>query len=256
MRYAGLYLILTVAAVSPSGAVAESRFWQTQRELAAPEAIQAAVADEQFVYAIASQQVAKYDRATGKRIGVSTGQAKHLNSGFLWNGRLLCAHSNYPEKPERSEIKVLDPKTMELSTFRDFGDYGGSLVWIVRHDKHWWCNFAHYGESNAETFLVRFNDDWKESGRWTYPDAVIRHLGSFSLSGGVWFGDELLTTGHDRQELYCLRLPATERILEFVAREDVPFTGQGFAVDPVTGGLVGISRAERKVIFTTPRRLR
>jgi hypothetical protein len=77
--------------------------------LAAPEANQAAAADEQFVYAIDNSVIAKYDRATGKRLAVSTGEAKHLNSGFLWKGKLYCAHSNYPRKPEQSEIMVLDP---------------------------------------------------------------------------------------------------------------------------------------------------
>jgi len=37
--------------------------------------------------------------------------------------------------------------------------------------------------------------------------------------------------------------------MQFVGTEKVPFTGQGFAVDPETRGLVGISRAERKLIF-------
>ena len=251
MRHSIVWLALLTAIMtaSQSGLAAETATWQTVKELAAPEAFQAAAADDRFVYAIASRQVAKYDRATGKRIAVSTGNAKHLNSGFLWRGRLLCAHSNYPRTPELSEIKVLDPQTMKLTTFRNFGNYGGSLVWVIRHNDHWWCNFARYGTKNAETFLVRFNDEWKESGRWTYPDTVIRHLGNYSLSGGVWIGDQLLTTGHDKRELYRLRLPSTGNVLEFVGREDVPFTGQGFAVDRHAGGLVGISRAERKVIF-------
>src|SRR5437868_2257818 len=52
--------------------------------LPAPEANQAAAADERFVYAIDSGVVAQYDRATGKRLALSSGEAKHLNSGFLW----------------------------------------------------------------------------------------------------------------------------------------------------------------------------
>lgn len=249
MRYAGVYVLLTITTCWQSFVMAEPEVWETTKELAAPEAFQAAAADDQFVYAIASHQVAKYDRVTGMRIAVSTGDAKHLNSGFLWRGRLLCAHSNYPQTPEQSEIKVLNPKTMKLATFRDFGNYGGSLVWVVWHDDHWWCNFARYGDKNDETFLVRFNDDWKETGRWKFPQTVIRHLGNHSLSGGLWFRDELLATGHDKQELYRLRLPEKGNVLEFVSRESVPFTGQGFAIDPATRGLVGISRAERKVIF-------
>lgn len=252
MKFTGFYLaLLTTITIGQSSLLAESGTWQTVREFAAPEAIQAAAADEQFVYAIASEEIAKYDRVTGKRIALSTGDAKHLNSGFLWQGKILCAHSNYPRLPERSEIKVLDPNTMQLSTFHDFGNYGGSLVWVIRNEGHWWCNFARYGNQNAETVLAKFNDNWEEQGRWTYPESVIRHLGTYSLSGGLWLGEELLVTGHDKQELYRLRLPETGTVLEFIGREEIPFTGQGFAVDPASGGLVGISRAKRKVIFVS-----
>ncbi len=54
------------------------------RRMPAPEAHQAAAAEGKFVYAITSRAVAKYDRATGKRVAVSTGAAKHWNSGFFW----------------------------------------------------------------------------------------------------------------------------------------------------------------------------
>lgn len=250
MRLSGLYIaLLTTFMGGHPTLLAENGTWQKVKAFAAPEAIQAAVADGQFVYAIASRQIAKYDRQTGERIALSTGDAEHLNSGFMWQGKLLCAHSNYPQRPERSEIKVLDPQSMKLSTFHDFGSYGGSLVWVIRHEDHWWCNFARYGQENAETFLAKFNSEWEELGRWTYPDSVIRHLGTYSLSGGLWLGEELLVTGHDKQELYRLVLPSTGNVLKFISREEVPFTGQGLAVDPSLGGLVGISRAERKVIF-------
>src|SRR4051794_2560270 len=61
--------------------------------LASPHAIQAAAADEKHVYAVSSTQIVKYERATGKELSRSTGQAEHLNSGFLWEGKLYCAHS-------------------------------------------------------------------------------------------------------------------------------------------------------------------
>ena len=54
------------------------------------------------------------------------------NSGLVWKGKLLCAHSNYPQLPEKSEVKVLDPLTLKLTTFKSLGDRGGSLTWIVR----------------------------------------------------------------------------------------------------------------------------
>jgi endonuclease/exonuclease/phosphatase family metal-dependent hydrolase len=229
-----------------SPAVAE---WRQTRTLAAPEAVQAAAADERFVYAIANTQVARYDRETGRRLAVSTGAATHLNSGFLWQGRLYCAHSNYPQTPELSEIKALDLDTLELADFKVFGNYGGSLTWAVLRDGHWWCNFARYGEHNAETFLVKFDAEWREQGRWTYPVEVIRQLGRNSLSGGIWQENLLLVTGHDDPVVFRLRLPPTGTVLEVVDTQPVPFTGQGFAADPHTGGLVGIHRARRQVVF-------
>ena len=223
--------------------------WERTASLPAAEAVQAAAADAEFVYAVADKVVAKYERAGGKLVARSEGDAHHLNSAFVWEGKVYCAHSNYPQMPERSELKVLDPATMRLTTFKDFADAGGSLTWAVRRDGAWWCNFAKYGAENAKTFLVRFDDEWKEQGRWTYPDAVLRELGSYSLSGGIWRGDELLATGHDRGVLYRLRLPTAGSTLELVGAQSVPFTGQGFAADPATGGLVGIHRAARRVIF-------
>ena len=44
--------------------------WSATRQLPAPEAHQAAAAEGKFVYAITSRAVAKYDRATGKRLSL------------------------------------------------------------------------------------------------------------------------------------------------------------------------------------------
>jgi hypothetical protein len=223
--------------------------WKSVRTLAASEAHQAAAATNDAVFAISSTQVAKYDRTSGQRIAVSRGPAQHLNSGFIHEGRLYAAHSNYPRQPERSEIKVLDLASLELTTFHDFGDFGGSLTWAVRHDGHWWCNFARYGAKNAETFLVRFDDAWRERGRWTYPPEIIRQIGLMSLSGGLWRDGLLLATDHDHGRLYRLRVPAGGTVLEYAGEEVAPFTGQGIAADPATGGLVGINRAKRQIVF-------
>lgn len=168
---------------------------------------------------------------------------------FLWKGSLYCAHSNYPHTPEQSEIKLLDLESMQLSTFKSFGNYGGSLTWAVRHNDDWWCNFARYGDNNSGTFLAKFDAVWQEQGRWTYPPAVIHKLGKFSLSGGIWHDGNLLVTGHDDQILFRLRLPMSGTVLDLVDTEAVPFTGQGFATAPQTGGLVGINRAKKEVVF-------
>lgn len=227
---------------------AEERFVQTA-SLSAPEAHQAAAADESFVYAISSTAVAKHDRATGGRVALSTGKAKHLNSGFFWGGQLYCAHSNYPTKPEKSEIMVLNPNTMELASFKEFTENRGSLTWAVREGDSWWCTFAHYGEENAKTVLVKFDDQWRELGAWSYPAEVIRDLGRFSISGGIWHEGDLLVTGHDRRVIYRLRLPKEGNVLELRGVLPSPFPGQGIAIDPRTKGLVGIDRAKRLVVF-------
>ena len=244
------FAALLIAGTAP-GTAAEPQpaVWRETGTLAAPEAFQAAAADEHHIYAIASAKIAKYDRKTGQRLAESTGDAQHLNSGFLWQGKLYAAHSNYPRTPEQSEIKVLDPDSMRLATFKDFGNFGGSLTWAVRHEGHWWCNFARYGSDNGETFLVKFADDWRELGRWTYPPEVIRELGRNSLSGGLWRDDTLLVTGHDDPVLFRLQLPDEGTVLRLIGKPAIPFSGQGFADDPLTGGLVGIRRAKRQVVF-------
>jgi endonuclease/exonuclease/phosphatase family metal-dependent hydrolase len=252
-----LAVLLSMATVAAD----EVPGWMATRTLPAPEAHQAAAADDRFVYAITNTQVAKYDRGTGRRVAVSSGAAKHLNSGFVWQGKLYCAHSNYPQTPEQSELLVLDLESMQLTTFRDFGNYGGSLTWAVHHDGQWWCFFAKYGADNAGSFLVRFSPEWTEERRWTLPPEILPKLGRNSLSGGLWDGDTLLTTGHDDPVVFRLRVPANGTVLELVETLPVPFTGQGIAVDPVTGGLVGIHRARKQLVFaerpeTTPHRLR
>jgi hypothetical protein len=217
--------------------------------LGAPQAHQAAAADRKFIYAITNNVVAKYSRKTRQQLAVSVGKALHLNSGYLYRGSLLCAHSNFPRIPEHSQIKVLDTNSMQLTTFHDFGDYGGSLTWVVRVGNRWLCNFAKYDKSNGDTFLAEFDRNWTETRRWTYPQAMVAQLGKYSLSGGLFHQQRLLVTGHDAQELYYLRIPQTGTVLEYIGKSPVPFTGQGFAVDPIGGGLVGISRVEHRVIF-------
>lgn len=242
-----------LAALCACAATAEQTLqrpaWTAQRTCDVPEAHQAAAADERFFFAVASKSVAKYDRESALRIATSTGAAEHLNSGFLWQGKLYCAHSNYPQTPEQSDIKVLNTETMQLSTFKNFGNNGGSLTWAVRENGHWWCNFARYGADNAQTFLCEFDERWQELSRWTYPAELVRQIGRMSISGGIWHEGALLVTDHDHPALYRLRLPSAGTVLQLVATETAPFTGQGIAVDPVTQGVVGIHRAQRQVIF-------
>jgi len=255
MSTAGKCIAVSFLFTSPAPVAAQE--WKTAKTLDAAEAHQAAAADQDFLYAITNKQVAKYDRDSNKLIDKSEGEAFHLNSGFFLKGRLYCAHSDttfyFKDLPEaknaseQSQIKVLDVTTMKLKTFKQLGDRGGSLTWAVFHNDHWWCNFARYRKRNKETFLAKFSvnadGQWRERARWIYPDHVLQQLGTNSISGGVWRENELLVTGHDEAVLYRLQLPDAGNKLVYLGEYKVPFTGQGIALDPKTGGMVGIIRA-------------
>jgi len=245
-------------AASPGGTVAETTAlsrrpgWTTVSLLASPHATQAAVADRHHAYAISSTTVARYDRRTGRLEATATaGDARHLNSGFLHEGRIYCAHSNYPAEPPESDIRVLDPATGTLECFHRFADPPGSLVWCVRSGGNWWCCFARYGEANGRTVLVEYADGEldRERRRFTFPAEVVADWDGMSASGGIWDGDTLLVSHHHFPVLYRLRIPDAGGRLELVEVLGCPFPGQGIAADPATGGLVGIDRFNRRIVF-------
>jgi hypothetical protein len=59
----------------------------------------------------------------------------------------------------------------------------------------------------------------------------------------------VLVTGHDKKVIYRVRLPASGQLLQFVEAIPSPFPGQGIAIDPISGDLIGIDRNSRMVKF-------
>lgn len=244
---------LPAAAVGPSRLVRRDGL-TTTRLLSSAHATQAAAADERHVYAISNTTVAQYERASGRLVREATAAGtRHLNSGFAWEGRIWCAHSNYPATPPASDIRVFDPASGTLAVQHVFSDPPGSLVWCVVKDGHWWCCFAHYGADNHRTVLVEYEagDFSRERGRWHFPAEVVADWDGMSGSGGLWDGDTLLVSHHHFRVLYRLRLPAEGTTLQFIEALHAPFPGQGIAVDPLTGGFVGIDRPRRAVVFAS-----
>lgn len=227
--------------------------WVATASFKSEHAKQAAAADERFAYAISNTHVARYDRQSKKLLGAGTmADAKHLNSAFVWKGKVYCAHSNYPKIPEESDIRVYDPKDDRLTVHHRFVKPPGSVVWCVRDldDRFWWCCFAHYGEANAKTLLTKMDDQFQELARWTFPKAVIDDWDKMSASGGVWDGKTILVSHHHFKVLYRLRIPDEGKELELVEALASPFPGQGIAADPtVRGGLVGIDRGKQEIVF-------
>jgi hypothetical protein len=241
--------VVVAPGVAGSARDAAGTSWKETRRFATTHASQGAAVDRTFVYGISNEAVVKLDRQSGELVALSEGEAKHLNAGALVDGKLILAHSNYPRQPESSQVMALDPDTMKLTVMHDFGESDGSLVWVLRHEGRWWANFAFYKDEYAKSYLARFDDDWKELQRWTYPEELLDQLHESSLSGGIWREGELLATGHDDKILFRLRVPAEGRRLELLGSEKIAFTGQGFAHDPVTGGLVGIDRGKQQIVF-------
>lgn len=222
----------------------------------AEEAFQAVAVDSSHFYAIASKSVGKYDKSTGERVGFWEGPVKHLDSGVIIDGKLYAAHSNYPEIPMTSSVEILDAKTLEHINSHSFGIRWGSCTWIDRHDGSWWAVFGHYeefadkiGKDNRWTTLVQFNDDWEPQESWVLPPEVLARFDGKSNSGGSWGPDgTLYLSGHDRGELYAMRLPEMGSVLELVEIISIESEGQGIAWDRSEPGVIyTITRSERVV---------
>ena len=193
------------------------------RRYPAPEARQAVAVDATHFYAIDNRRIGKYEKASGTKVGewqdAEGGPFIHLNSGVVIDGRLYCAHSNYPGVPMVSSIEVWDTGTLRHVQSIPVGTGRGSATWIDRHDGAWWVMYAHYPAPNGEpgkgpeySVLVRYDTEWRETGAWAFPKAVVARWDGMSSSGGVWTADgRLITAGHHAPELHVLRLPDGRR---------------------------------------------
>jgi hypothetical protein len=228
-----------------------------------PEANQAAAVDAAHFYGIGNRTLVKHRKSDGVRVGewrgAPDGPIIHFNAGYVARGRLVLAHSNFPQLPMASSLETFDAATLQPVASHSFGIRLGSLTWAVRHRGFWWACFANYNDAGTTpgfdqrwTHLGQFDDRWQLVRSWLFPPEVIATWGRSSCSGGDWGDDGLLyVTGHDAPELYVLRLPRMGVTLEFVAAIPVPFEGQGWAWDRSArpGRVIyGISRQRREVI--------
>jgi hypothetical protein len=233
---------------------------QTLSRLPAPEANQGVAVDARFIYAVGNSEIAKYDRATGQKVAAWTGDAAtfpHLNSCAVIAAELVCASSNYPATPMQGSVEVFDPQLMVHKRSAPISPQPGSLTWVDRKDNAWWACFANYdgrggepGRDHRFTTLLRFDDRWRVTGAWTFPDTVLARFKPRSSSGGAWGPDgRLYVTGHDLPEVYVLELPRIGLVLDHVATIPVAVEGQAIAFDRSQPGvLFGISREKREVV--------
>jgi hypothetical protein len=228
-----------------------------------PEARQGVAVDQDYIYVIGTRRIGKYEKSTAKEVAKweesEDGPIIHLDSGVIINGKLYCAHSNYPGVPMTSSIEIWDAETLEHIDSHSFGIHWGSCTWIDRHNGFWWAAFAHYekwksvtGKGTEWTTVVKFDDQWRDLQAWVFPDEVIEKFRPMSNSGGSWGPDSLLyCTGHDLPELYAFRIPQKGSVLELVETIPINILGQGIAWDRSDRGIIfGIRKKDRQVVVS------
>ncbi len=258
MILAAASLLTTLAASVAAAAVTE---------FPAREARQGVAVDAEVIYVVSDQAIGKYDKRTGKRIGqwigAEDGPIQHLNSGVVIDGRLYCAHSNYPDQPMTSSIEIWDASSLEHVASQSFGIYQGSATWVDFHEGHWWVVFANYathggspGKGPEWTQLVQFDRQWRRLAAWVLPAALVSEFSPYSNSGGAWGPDGYLyLTGHDGPTVFRVALPCSGSTLVLEDRIAVPIEGQGIAWDRSEDSprLYGLRRSSRTVVATEPR---
>ena len=246
--------------------ILQSSFSQTSviREFQLPEAKQAVAVDKDYFYVINNSTIYKHNKTDGKLItswdGTKSG-IKHLNSGVVINGKLYCANSNYPEIPMASSVEIFDVKTLKHIGNHSFGiAEHGSLTWLDQKDEFWFIGFAHYsGKESSEgrdvrwTTLVKYTKDWQEIESWIFPKNIVDLFTPKSNSGGTLGKDGVLyCTGHDKPEIYVLKIPESGYTLDYIKTIPVSIYGQGIAMDrSLKDKLVvyGLNRATNTVII-------
>lgn len=232
------------------------------RRLSAAEANQGAAADARSVYAIDNSRIARYDKASGRRLAEWRGDPArfpHINSCIVRRRELVCAASNYPARPMTSEALWFDAASLRLRRVRALPVSEGSLTWLDWRDGGWWAGYANYdgkggvpGRDHRRTMVVRYSSAFALRATYLFPAGVLARFAPRSTSGGAWGpGGLLYVTGHDRPELYAMRLPRSGSVLEHVATVRTPTGGQAFGWDPRSRDrLWSIDRASRELVLS------
>jgi hypothetical protein len=211
----------------------------------APEADQGVAVDAVYFYAVDNAEIVKYRRSDGVLIDgwklERPDIVRHINSCLEDAGNLICANSNYPKKPMASSVEVFDAGTLEPLGSHSLGVRDeGSLTWVDRIHGGWIAGFAHYDGPNGTGYkdhssssVVTFDDAWRRTGGWAFPEEVAARMAPHAASGGAIGPDGLLyLLGHDRPELYVLAKPQLGPGLILVAVIDIEAEGQAFSWAP------------------------
>lgn len=208
----------------------------------ANEAVQGVAVDSEFLYVIADHALGKYRKSDGMKVAAWTApkdsKIKHLNAGVVTGGKLYCAHSNFPLRPDESSVEIFDTATLQPTGRHVFANPPGSLTWALPYQGGWLTCFAHYSllSDNALSRIVQFDKNWKELKRWSFPAELLKRFARSSSSGACLIGGEqLLVSGHDARELYTLTLPPEGGEARWEAIWGFLTAGQAFDEDRAAG---------------------
>lgn len=258
-------LLALATAVTGSSASAESdapslHYLPPVTAFTAEEARQGAASDGEAVYVVDNSAIGKYAIGSGTKIASFRGDPErfpHLNSCTLAQGSLVCASSNYPAVPHRGTVEFFDSQTLEHTGSRAMPDNPGSLTALDRHDGHWWAVFANYdakgglaGRDHRHTVFARLADDFSVERHYRLPETVLSRIAPKSISGSGWSeGGCLFLTGHDKPEVYVMRLPEEGETLVHVDTLATATFGQAIDIDPARPGLLwSVDRRTRRVV--------
>lgn len=220
---------------------------------------QGVAVDKSHFYVINNTSITKHDKETGNKISEIECKEfglKHLNAGFVLDGKLYCAHSNFPDLPMASSVEIFDVETMQHLNSLSLGIEYGSLTWIDLKDGQWWAMYANYNlegypKTNDYTVLVRYSKDWIKLESYILPKDLIERFENHSSSGGFWLDDNrMLISGHDLPELYEVQLPKMGSVLKWAKTYEVPVHGQAIVLDKSTNEKIiyGVHRKQKQVI--------
>ena len=232
-----------MAVAQPAADAASPPTSPVSLRIKAEEARQGAASDGTYVYAIDNDRIGKYRIADGRRVAQWQGERRlypHMNSCTLVGTELVCAASNYPAVPQTSAVEIFDTTTMQHVRSVSLGFGPGSLTALDWHDGAWWAAYANYDNKGGEpgrdhhyTMMVQMDRNFRPLRSWAFPAAVLARMAPYSCSGMSWGEDGLIyATGHDRPEVYVLRLPEAGSVLELATTLGIATPGQAIDWDP------------------------
>ncbi|MEQ1912093.1 MAG: hypothetical protein ABMA15_24950, partial [Vicinamibacterales bacterium] len=124
VRFSTLFGAVMALVIAPALLFAQPTLKQIA-EFTVPEANQGVGVDANYFYAVDNTTLGKYDKKTGALVKrwsqEKGGPLSHLDGATVIDGKIYCAHSNYPEWPMTSSLEIFDAATLEHVGTHSFG---------------------------------------------------------------------------------------------------------------------------------------